>query len=273
MRNALGKGLAQLIGEAEERTVREVLTDSIVPNPHQPRRQFDEDSLNDLAESIKQVGLLQPLIVRPVGQDKYELIAGERRLRAARIAGLRMVPVVIRGSEGRESLLIALVENLQRQDISPLEQADAYRVLIGEFGLTQEEIAKRVGKSRAAVANAVRLLKLPSEIRDALSTGKISEGHAKALLQFESETEMVLAYRRILEKGLSVREVEQLARGMPVLHSRGVESYTPNPLETALSEFFGSPCRVIKSGKRGKVVIEFFDEQDLSRILSRLGLD
>ena len=274
MRRALGKGLAQLIGESQSEGTQEVSIDSIVPNPQQPRKRFSDESLQELADSIKEIGVLQPLVVRPLDEGRYELIAGERRLRAAKLAGLTSVPILIRGADRSASLQIALIENVQREDISVLEAAEAYARLVHDFGLTQEEIAQRVGKSRPSIANALRLLKLPVEIREALASGSISEGHARALLQFDTETEMMLAHQQIIEKGLNVRDVEKLARGEAEAQATGTKvkvAKRESEFDTQLSEFFGSPARLIRQGKRGKIEIDFFDDESLSAILDRIG--
>lgn len=274
MRRALGKGLAQLIGESQSEGTQEVSIDAIVPNPQQPRKRFSDESLQELADSIKEIGVLQPLVVRPLDEGRYELIAGERRLRAAKLAGLTSVPILIRGADRSASLQIALIENVQREDISVLEAAEAYARLVHDFGLTQEEIAQRVGKSRPSIANALRLLKLPVEIREALASGAISEGHARALLQFDTETEMMLAHQQIIEKSLNVRDVEKLARGESEAQVSGTQpkvAKRESEFDTQLSEFFGSPARLIRQGKRGKIEIDFFDDESLSAILDRIG--
>lgn len=274
MRRVLGKGLRELMGGVEEDSgIREIPIESIVPNPRQPRKVFDDEALSELAESIEQFGLLQPVVVRPLDRDRYELIAGERRLRASKLAGLAKVPALVRSADHQQSLEMALIENLQREDISPLEAAAAYRAFVQEFDLTQEEIAQRVGKSRAAIANSLRLLKLPDQILDSLSEGAITEGHARALLQFETETEQLLMHSRILAKGLTVREVEKQAR---VSETKSTKSRTPrrtNPLEASLSELLGAQTRIAKSGKGGQIRIDFYDDEDLQRILEILGVE
>lgn len=272
MRKALGKGLAQLIGESLDERTQEIAIGSIVPNPQQPRKGFSDESLQELAESIREVGILQPIVVRPLGEDRFELIAGERRWRAAKLAGLQRVPVLIRAADRSSSLQIALIENVQREDISALEAAEAYSRLLHDFGLTQEDIAQKVGKSRSAIANALRLLKLPLQIREALAKGEITEGHARALLQFETETEMLLAHQRILEKGLNVRDVERMARGNGASKSAKQKSKRKGAdFDTELSEFFGTPTRIVRQGKGGKIEIEFFDEEGLSALFDRIG--
>ncbi len=281
MRRALGKGLSQLIGESLEASPSEVATASIVPNGRQPRRHFDESALDDLAASIRQVGILQPLIVRTVGNGKYELIAGERRWRAAQRANLPTVPVLVRSADQQTSLEIALIENIQREDISPLDCAGAYKRLMDEFDLTQEEVAAKVGKSRPAVANTVRLLKLPERIRKGLSEGKVSEGHARALLSIESEPLQLALYDRVLRRGMTVRDVEAAAKG-PVPKRKGrapkaqANARTSDPafqgIEDDLSMFFGSTVRIERGLIGGKIHIDFYSDSDLDRILEVLGV-
>src|SRR5471030_664225 len=212
MRRALGKGLSQLIAEQYEGPTNELPVADIVPNSRQPRTLFNEEALEELAASIREYGILQPLIVRPIAEGKHELIAGERRLRAAKLAGLKTVPVLVRSAGNQSSLELALIENLQREDINALESARAYRKLIDEFGLTQEQVAERVGKSRTVIANTVRLLRLPRRITEGLERGIITEGHARALLSFESEAQQLAVYDQILERGMTVRDVENVAK-------------------------------------------------------------
>lgn len=276
MRNALGKGLMQLLGDSGESGIREIRTDLIVPNPRQPRKHFDESLLKELAASMSEVGVLQPLVVRQLDKDQYELIAGERRLRAAQMAGLTTIPVIVKTADELQSLEIAIVENVQREDISALESAEAYSILVQEFGQTQVDIARRVGKSRSAVANLLRLLKLPFVVRESLREGAITEGHARALLQFDTEAEMTLAHARILEKGLTVREVERMAKKESIsVEKKLVKPQTrgDSNLESAISQFFGAPSRIVRTNKGGRIEIEFFDEEDLGRILGQCKIE
>ncbi len=279
MRRALGKGLSQLIAEGFEGGATEVDVAAIVPNRHQPRTVFDEVALLELTESIRIHGVLQPLIVRAVSDGRYELIAGERRWRAAQRAGLVRVPVVVRAAGNQDSLELALIENLQREDIGPLESARAYRQLIGEFGLTQEQVAERVGKSRTGITNTLRLLKLPEPITAALESGEISEGHARALLAVDSPIKQLALFQRILAEGLSVREVEALAKNPA---SAPTEPSKPKPkldpdwqaLQDQLSERLATPVKLSRGERgRGKLVVEFYSGEDLERILALLGLE
>lgn len=273
MRKGLGRGLAQLVGEQLQETPREVATDAIAPNSRQPRRLFAEDALNELADSIRLHGVLSPLLVRPIGDERYELIAGERRLRASRLAGLDTVPVRIMAVRGQESLEIALIENVQRADISAAESAYAYRQLIDEFGLTQEDVATRVGKSRPAVANTLRLLKLSEPMLASLQIGEITEGHARALLGIADEGYRDKVFRLAIANGLSVREVERLATATrPERKPREEKDVFTKHLESSLGERLASPVLIERGEKGGKISISFFSDEDLERVLEALGL-
>jgi ParB family chromosome partitioning protein len=277
MRRALGKGLSQLLSEQSEAAPTSVSVGSIRPNKRQPRKSFDEEALQELADSIKEYGVIQPIVVRPVGDDKYELIAGERRLRAAKAAGLAEVPVSVRSASAQTSLEIALIENVQREDISPMECAYAYKRLQQEFSLKQEDVAKKVSKSRVAISNTLRLLQLPEEVQDALHEGVVSEGHARALLMVSGPQRQITLFDKIIGDGLTVRQAEQAARGMESAKPGGSSGKSkqkkkkadPNlqALEQGLSEHLGSPVTIKKSGKGGELVVEFFNDEDLQRIL------
>lgn len=284
MRRALGKGLTQLLSEPQsaEAPVREIPIDAIVANPRQPRTHFSSEALAELAESIRNHGILQPLVVRPLGSGKYELIAGERRFRAARLAGLKVVPVSIRTADARGSLELALIENLQREDIGPLESARAFRRLIDEFDLTQEQVAERVGKSRTAVANTVRLLRLPQRVLEALEKGTVSEGHVRPLLALSEPVEQLALFEKIVQQGLTSKQVEKLA-GARVKTAPGkrrtkpgvVDATDPNwrALEARASEVLGAPVELDGSEHGGKIAIRFFSEEDLLRIMEKLGVE
>lgn len=278
MRRALGKGLAQLLGEQSDVQPNELELSLIVPNKGQPRKNFDADALSELADSIRAVGLLQPIVVRPIAENKYEIIAGERRYRAAKLAGLKAVPVSVRSAPDSAVLQLALIENVQREDISPVECALAYRQLVDEFSLTQEQVAQRVGKSRVAVSNALRLLKLPDDILDALGTGLITEGHAKALLACENDRRMKELFYRIVDQGLTVREAEKAARmtervmAAPSPKVKAVLDADGRALEDRLTEFFGSPVKLERGTKGGKLRVDFYSDDDLQRILDLLGV-
>jgi ParB family transcriptional regulator, chromosome partitioning protein len=273
-KKGLGKGLQALIPEIEDIPLAEavdIATGQIQINPFQPRKTFDEEKLAELANSIVQHGILQPLIIRPSG-DHFELVAGERRLRAAKIAGLERVPVVIKALSDREMMEIALIENLQREDLNPLEEADAYKRLMEEYSYTQEQLAERVGKSRSAVANTLRLILLHSEVRRAVAAGQLTEGHGRALLALPLEKQPAAAQKAI-ELGLSVRETERLAGQEPKRKQRrapgGIpvkDSYIAD-LEDRLRQRYGSAVHVRMTAKgNGQVEIQFYDLDELERL-------
>lgn len=278
MRRSLGKGLTQLIGEQSDSSIAEIALDAIQPNARQPRTVFDDDALDDLAASIRQVGILQPIVVRPISEGRYELIAGERRWRAAARAGLATIPALIRSATGESSLELALIENVQRENIGPLECARAYRQLIDEFRLTQEQVADRVGKSRVAIANTLRLLKLPEEVLRSLEAGEISEGHARALLGLTNAVAQIALCRQIVARGLSVREVEAIVAGATKSKKTKKPSNEapkdPNwvALEEGLAIYFGTPVHLDVQGPGGKLTIDFYSDDDLQRILDILGV-
>lgn len=275
-RNALGRGLDALI-PVPEPAIREAALDDIVPNRHQPRKRFDEDKLAELARSIEMHGVLQPLIVSPPDSNgRRRLIVGERRWQAARMAGLDSVPVVERESAAENSAEIALVENIQRQDLDPLEEAAALEALIREHGLTQDQAARRIGRSRSAVANSLRLLTLPSPVREALVEGAITEGHARALLAVTDASEIERILRRVVDDGLSVRRTESLVAGLKDGRTtrvvRGPRERRPElrSLEDQLRQSFGTKVSVLPGRNRGRIVIEYYSQDDLSTLLDRL---
>ena len=243
----------------------------IEPNREQPRKQFDEEALSELADSISKHGVLQPLLVRPLTDGSYQLVAGERRWRASRLAGLTEVPVIVRDLTDSQVAELALVENLQRENLNPLEEANGYKELGEKFGYTQEQIAAVVGKSRSAVANSLRLLALPKSVATLVSEGKLSMGHARALLSLEDEKMMSDLAKLIVANDLSVRETERLARNMKKDEPKGKKSKKRNPFydeaELALSDVLGRKVRITKSSKKGALEIEFFDDADLKKLL------
>lgn len=272
----LGKGLEALLPAGEGAGLLEVPIEAIQPNPHQPRRQIDETELEGLVQSIREHGLLQPLIVTQTQADppRYTLIAGERRWRAAQRAGLTTVPVVVREVAPRQMLELALVENLQRADLNPIEEAQAYRYLIETFGLTHEEVARRVGRSRAAITNALRLLQLPPAIQDHLLAGRISEGHARALLMLDSPAQQEHVLRRILEEGLSVREAEELARRLrghrPQPRARPRRPPELAALEDRLRRALGTRVTLSWSRKGGRLILYYYSDEELEALVRRL---
>lgn len=275
-RKALGRGIKALIPQVEESTegVQELPIGSVRPNPKQPRRHFEEAPLRELAESIREHGVLEPLIVRPVDLG-YEIVVGERRWRASQLAGLATVPAVVRSLTEREAMELALVENLQREDLNPIEEAEAYRRLLDEFSLTQEEVAQRVGKDRTTIANRLRLLGLTGLARKALESGQISAGHAKALLSVADEALRDALTKRIIDEGLSVRQVEELAKKEQPkrrVKPKPVEEYDPHwaALEDEFRRVLGTKVNVVHKGSRGRIEIEFYGEEDIERILNVL---
>jgi len=247
-----------------------VETNFIEPNPHQPRKHFDELQLKELAESIKIHGILQPLIATKVFDNQYQLLAGERRLQASKLAGLKKVPVIVRELTEQQKLEMALVENVQRQDLNPMEEALAYSSLIDEFNLKQEEVAKKVAKSRAFVTNTLRLLTLPEEIQKAIFEKKISFGHAKAILSLKTEEEQLKLFKNILLNNLSVRDSENGAKSVNVKkHLRSFNQKTPLILdyEERLAQSLGTKVEIKKTGKTGKVIVDFFSEEELGNIM------
>ncbi len=274
----LGRGLDSLFADnsVEEinPSVNKLRIMEIEPNHDQPRKDFDEKSLSELAESIEQHGVLQPLVVRPLANGSYQLVAGERRWRAARIAGLTEVPVVIKELTDEKVIEIAMIENLQREDLNPLEEALGYRYMMDELNITQEQAAEKVGKSRPAVANALRLLKLPNEIQDMVKNNLISPGHARALLGFDSEDMIVQTAKMIIKEDLSVREVENLvkkSKKIPKVAKQQKRDKFFSEVEIALVENLGRKVK-IKEAKQdaGVLEIEFFDKDDLEGLAMKL---
>ena len=271
----LGKGLQALIPEIEEAPLAdslEIEAAQIQINPHQPRKTFDEEKLSELARSVLQHGILQPLIVRP-SQNGYELVAGERRLRAAKIAGLTRVPVIIKPLSDREMMEIALIENLQREDLNPLEEADAYKRLMDEFSYTQEQLADRVGKSRSAVANTLRLVTLHADVRRELANGRLTEGHARAILALPLEKQPDAA-KKAVELGLSVRETERLAGQSQKKAPKQRVSAGPITRDTYLADLEDKLRQVCQAAVKvrmsprggGKLEINFYDLEELERL-------
>jgi ParB family chromosome partitioning protein len=269
----LGRGLDALIpGTRDERGVLELPLDRIARNPSQPRANFDESQLGELAASIAVHGILQPIVVRSLADGGYELIAGERRLRAARIAGLDVIPAVIRDSDaGTDSLELALIENLQREDLNPIEAAQAYRELIDRFGLTHEAVSRQVGKSRVAVSNALRLLDLAPETRQAIVEGRISEGHGRALAAITIPELQRAALGVVLERGLSVRQTEELVRRKrDEAPARERHALSPDlqDLEAQLRGVLATKVGIVRTRRGGRLVIDFYSDEELDRLYS-----
>jgi len=274
-RRALGKGIGALIpdklGEHKQEIVY-VQTGQIKPNPFQPREAFDDTTIGELAQSIKEKGVIQPLLVRRHG-DNYELIAGERRLRAARLLGLKELPIIIKDVNDQDSLELALIENIQREGLNPIEEAHAYQHLMDEFKITQERISEVMGKARASIANTLRLLKLPHEIQEELKKGRISFAHGRTLLEIEDANQQRRLAMDVISKGLSVRELESLVKNSrPAGAKRKIGQGQRDPsvavLEEHLQHALATKVRISKRKKRGHLTIEFYSQEDLERIVS-----
>ena len=280
-RKALGKGLDALIPDlkkvalADQGGVVDIAIDDIAANPYQPRTTMSEASLGDLKQSISEKGVLQPVIVRQKA-GRYELVAGERRLRAAKLANLERIPAVVKQVSDSEALEIALVENLQREDLNPIDEARGYKELIKRFNLTQDQLAKKIAKDRSTIANVLRLLNLPKAVREGVEEGKISMGHARALLGLEEPRQIESVYRMILHRGLSVRQVEAAVRRRlrtKTRRAKGTVRADPEltRIEDELMHKLGTRVRVISHGGHGKIEIEFYSSDDLTRILEAIG--
>jgi ParB family chromosome partitioning protein len=279
--HALGRGLDALISTEDVKTqgsstINEIPIDQIEANPNQPRREFEETALNELAQSISEIGIVVPITLRQIGEHKYQIIAGERRWRASQIAGLKSLPAYIRTIKDEEVMEMALVENIQREDLNDIEIALAYEHLLETSGMTQEKMSKRVGKSRTAVTNYLRLLKLPAQVQMALQNKEINMGHARALLSLDSPAQQIKLFKVIQKNGYSVRKVEELVR----MAKEGEETPAPKAkknilpeefsvLQKRLSDFIGTKVEMTCSAKgKGKISIPFADEEELERIIN-----
>ncbi len=253
--------------------ILEVELFKIVPNPYQPRVEFDQEKLIELAESIKQHGILQPLVVSKTNGNQFELIAGERRFQASKLAGLEKVPVIIREVDNQEKLELAIVENIQRHNLNPVEEAKSYFKLQEEFGMSQEEVAKKLGKSRSVVANKLRLLTLPVEIQKALQGGKITEGHAKAILALPNPEKQKALFEMIIKNKLNVRQVESKVREISVKPHKRIISENPQirALEDSLAGKLGTRVKVSPYGKGGKIIIEYYSQEELDNLVSKIN--
>jgi ParB family chromosome partitioning protein len=279
-RKALGRGLNALLGtpDLEGEQLREIDIDRILPNSHQPRKTFEEESLNELADSIREHGLVQPIVVRPLEDGFFQLIAGERRWRASQRAGLSRVPALIREAGERAALELALIENLQREDLNPMEEAQAYERLIADFGMTQEEVARRVGKNRATISNMLRLLKLPPEVQQWLRENRLSTGHAKALLSLNDLDAILDSAKRIIQGNYSVRQAEMLVSRY--VNGGGVKDGSagdPDVLDPnvraaihELEQCLGTKVTLRESGGKGKIEIHFFSFEEMNRLYEGL---
>ena len=262
--------------EKESEKVVSLRIEAISPNRYQPRKDFDEAKLQELVASLRERGVIQPLTVRPA-EGGYELITGERRLEAAKRAGMESVPAIVRSVTEREMLELSLIENIQRDDLNPLEEASGYKQLMEEFGLTQEKLADQVGKDRATVANTVRLLRLPKEAQEELRHNRISRGHAISLLGLGDRNEQVRLCRRIVKQGLSVRETDVLVKRALRAHPERRRAVKKSPellaIQEKLQHFFGTRVKLTKRGECGRIEIEYYSEDDLERFLNLLGIE
>ncbi len=281
-KSGLGKGLDALFldnsTENQQGSITQLSLNEIEPNRDQPRKHFDEAALTELSESIAMHGVIQPLLVRPISDGGYQLIAGERRWRASRMAGLTQVPVVIREMTDSEAMELALIENLQREDLNPIEEAEGFKLLMDTYSLTQEQAAERVGKSRPAVANALRLLSLPEKVIVLLKEGKLSSGHARALLPLKDEKTMLVLCKEIEEKDLSVRETERIVKNL-LSEKKDKKENKPkkrdpyyDECELSIREVLGRKASInLAKGDKGTIEIEFFGKDDLKKILKSLA--
>jgi len=278
VKKGLGKGLGALIinDENEDTGLKELKLNEIEPNMNQPRKNFDDEKLQQLAESIKQHGIVQPIIVKKESEI-YRIVAGERRWRAARLAGLNTVPVIIRELSNKQLMEIALIENLQREDLNPVEEAEAYDRLIKDYGMTQEEISKTVGKSRPAIANSIRLLSLNDRIKDYLISGDLSSGHARALIVIEDKEQQLEAAEEIISRSLNVRETEKLVKQYlnKKIRKKAEKVFKEElmEIEERFKNFFGTKVRLISGKNKGKIMIEYYSNEELDRIIELIDIN
>jgi len=271
MKKALGKGLEALIPKRED-ALLEIEIERIIPGKHQPRTDFDENSLRELAQSIRQRGVIQPIVVSRVGDGSFKIIAGERRWKAAKIAGLEKIPAIIKDVSPAEEVEIALIENIQREDLDPVETALAFETLLNEFSITQEELSKRVGKDRATVSNYLRILKLPDKVKDYIKKGLITMGHAKAILSIDEPEKQIEIAQQIIKRSLSVRQTEKLVRNLNRLKIRKSEKEIPEikELEQRLISELGAKVKIYHRGKKGRLEIYYNSLDELDGILQRI---
>ncbi len=277
MKTALGRGLESLLPEKGDEVIK-IDIEKILPNEYQPRKVFRDDALQELSASIKEKGVLQPVLVSRVGDGTFKLIAGERRWRAAHLAGLRKIPALVKEASSQDSIEMALIENIQREELNPIETAEALNRLSRDYNLTQETLSQRVGKDRATVANYLRILKLPDEIKTLVNDSSLSMGHAKALLSIEGRQKQIEAARNIISRGLSVRETEALCRKLSGLsgpaQSKVKKKLVKLPevadLEDRLTQAFGTKVKIHHKDKKGKIEIEYYSLEELDRLLELL---
>ncbi|NLP15282.1 MAG: ParB/RepB/Spo0J family partition protein [Clostridium sp.] len=282
-KKGLGKGLGALISAANEEVkenkgVIELRINEIEPNINQPRKKFDDEKLHKLSESIKKHGVVQPIIVKKE-DNTYRIVAGERRWRAARMAGLKSVPVIIRELSNKQVMEVALIENLQREDLNPIEEAEAFEKLLNEYNLTQEELSESIGKSRSAISNTIRLLGLPEKIKSCLINQEISSGHARAILSIEDKNLQEKVCSEIIEKNLTVRQTESLVKrylseGKKENREKKEKENRDEflKIEENLQGIFGTKVRLVSNNKKGKIMIEYYSEDELDRLLTLIGM-
>ncbi|NLM20884.1 MAG: ParB/RepB/Spo0J family partition protein [Peptococcaceae bacterium] len=280
-KKALGRGLGALIIEKETDSseIKEIMLTDIIPNPEQPRQEIDKEKLKELADSIREHGLLQPILVKPVG-DLYQIIAGERRFRASQLAGLDRIQCIVRDCTEQEMTEKALIENIQRDDLSPVEEGLAYAKLIEDYGLTQEQVAKRVGKGRPTIANLIRIIQLPQEILDLLNKGDISLGHAKVILTVDSPDEQIKLAEKVYTESLSVRQLENLvlslkndSTGSKKLKQKKAKKYSEfMEIEEKLQNIFQTKVNVKGSENKGKIEINYYSKDELDRLLKAMDV-
>jgi len=269
-KRGLGRGLQALIPEIDEESakgVENIKISDIEPNQFQPRKHFDDESLKELSDSIKEHGIIQPIIVRR-NDFGYQIVAGERRWRAAKLAGLKEVPAIVKDFDDQKVMEIALIENLQREDLNPIDEAKAYKSLMEQFNLTQEEISKRVGKSRSSIANSIRLLNLDEEVQNMLMEGKITTGHAKVILALQDAEKQNMIAKKIVDKNLNVRDTENLIKEVTSSKKKKrkeSDAYIKE-IEDNFCRFFGTKVKIIHGKNKGKILIEYYSEEDLSRL-------
>ena len=271
MEKKLGKGIAALIPESSEKGEKSlrIKVDQIMPNKYQPRKRFNEEKLKELINSIREKGIIQPVVVRPVGNE-YELIAGERRFRAVKDLGYSHIPAIVKEVDDANSLEMSLIENIQREELNAIEEANAYRQLIEQFKFSQEEVSKAVGKDKSSVSNTLRLLTLPTIVRQYIEQDLISMGHAKAILALNTEREKIRYAKKVIRKALSVRQIEDLVRTRYNASQKKVSKKDENltSLEEKLQHILGTRVRIISGKKRGRVEIQYFSNEDLERIVN-----
>jgi len=261
----LGRGLAALMEDESSIEAREVLVDQILPNPYQPRKTFNQEKFDELVQSIKTQGIIQPIVITPMGENgKYYIVVGERRWRAAKELKMEKVPAIIKNLEKKEIMEAALIENIQREDLNVVEMAEAFKRLMEEFTYTQEELAGIVGRSRSSVANVLRILKLPEEIKNALREGKITEGHARALLAVESDKEREKLFQKMLQSKITVRQAEKKAQ------KKRVKDVNLQAIEEKLSQMLKTKVNIVGRKKKGKLIIEYYSLEQLEEIILKL---